>query len=79
MSIEKIKVVDKVEVIENGCIQIRSVERIIEDGVVIAESFHRHTICPGDDYSKEDNKVIAIASAIWTPEVISSYKALLTN
>ena len=34
-------------------------------------------MCPGDDITNQDAKVQAIANAIWTPEVISEYKALL--
>jgi hypothetical protein len=44
MALEKISVVDKVEVVENGTVQVRTATRIVEDGNVISQSYHRHTI-----------------------------------
>ena len=71
--LEKIVLVDLIEVIENGCIQVRTKTAIKEDGVEISSKFHRHVVVPGADYSAEDAKVQAIASAIHTPEVIAAY------
>jgi hypothetical protein len=75
MSLEKIEVVDLIEVIENGCIQVRTKTAIKEDGVEISGKFHRHVVVPGADYSQEDAKVQAIAASIHTPEVIAAYEA----
>jgi len=74
--LEKKVVVDLIEVVENGCVQVRTKTAIIEDGVEISSKFHRHVVAPGDDYSAEDAKVQAICVAIHTPEVIAAYKAL---
>lgn len=75
MALEKTKSVDLIEVIENGCVQVRTATKIIEDGVVISQSFHRHVVAPGADYSAEDARVKAICAATHTPEVIDAYKA----
>jgi len=75
MSIEKVISVDLIEVIENGCIQVRTKTAIKEDGVEISSKFHRHVVVPGADYSAEDAKVQAIAASIHTPEVIAAYQA----
>jgi hypothetical protein len=75
MSLEKIEVVDLIEVIENGCIQVRTKTAIKEDGVEISSKFHRHIVVPGADYSAEDAKVQAIAASIHTAEVIAAYVA----
>jgi len=75
---EKI-LVDKVELIENNSIQVRTATVIERDGVEISRTFHRHAIHPGNDVSNEDPKVQAIANAIWTPEVIATYQALISN
>lgn len=72
--LEKIEVVDLIEVIENGCIQVRTKTAIKEDGVEISSKFHRHVVVPGADYSAEDAKVQAIASSIHTAEVIAAYQ-----
>ena len=75
MALEKVISVDLIEVIENGCIQVRTKTAIIEDGKQISGSFHRHVVAPGDDYSAEDARVKAICAAMHTPEVIAAYKA----
>ena len=77
--LEKISVVDKVEVVENGTVQVRTATRIVEDGNVISTSYHRHTIAPGQDYSAECDKVKAICAATHTPEVVSAYQAMLAE
>lgn len=75
MALEKQTAVDKIEVIENGCVQVRTATRIVEDGNVISSSYHRHVVAPGDDYSQEDARVQAICAATHTPEVIAAYQA----
>lgn len=75
MALEKITVVDRIEVIENGCVQVRTRTSILEDGKQISGAFHRHVVAPGDDYSKEDARVQSICAATHTPEVIEAYKA----
>jgi hypothetical protein len=73
--LEKVVFVDLIEVVENGCIQVRTKTAIKEDGVEISSKFHRHVVVPGQDYSAEDAKVKAIAASIHTAEVIAAYQA----
>jgi hypothetical protein len=73
--LEKIEVVDLIEVVESGVIQVRTKTAIKEDGVEISSKFHRHAVAPGADVSAEDAKVQAIAAAVHTPEVIAAYEA----
>ena len=75
MAIEKIVVVDQVEVIESGAVQVRTATKFIEDGVEINRTFHRHVIPPGRDYSSEDSRVKAICAAVHTPEIIAAWQA----
>jgi hypothetical protein len=77
MSLTKENVVDKIEVIENGCVQVRTAIRISENGNPISQSFHRHVVVPGDDYSNEDARVQAICAATHTPNVIEAFKAAI--
>jgi hypothetical protein len=77
MSLEKIEIVDRIEVLANGCVQVRTKTAIIENGKEITNKFHRHVVMPGDDYSAEDNRVKAIAASIHTAEVIAAYQASL--
>jgi hypothetical protein len=75
MALEKIEVVDLIEVVENGCIQVRTKTAIKENGIEISSKFHRHVVVPGADYSAEDAKVQAICAAVHTPDVIATYQA----
>ncbi len=75
--LEKVQVVDRIEVIENGCVQVRTKTAIMEDGKQISGTFHRHVIAPGDDYSNEDARVKAICKATHTAAVIAAYKAAI--
>jgi hypothetical protein len=75
MALEKQIVVDLIEAVENGSVQVRTCTRIIDDGKQISGTFHRHIVAPGDDYSAEDAKVQAICAAVHTPEVIAAYQA----
>ena len=75
MALEKSVVVDRIEVIESGSVQVRIKTAILEDGVEISSKFHRHVVAPGNDYSAEDAKVQAICAALHTKDVVAAYKA----
>ena len=79
MALTKETIVDKVEVLEMGQVQVRTATRVLEDGVALSSSFHRHVLAPGDDLSEQDAKVSAIATATWTPAVISAYDAMMAE
>lgn len=75
MALTEKTIVDKIEVIENSSIQVRTATIIEKDGTELTRTFHRHVLAPGADLTNEDLKVQAIASAIWTEEVIAAYQA----
>jgi hypothetical protein len=75
MALEKQTVVDLVETLENGTVQVRTATKIIDDGVEVNRTFHRHIVVPGQDYSQEDAKVQAICAAVQTPDVVATYEA----
>ena len=77
MALEKVQIVDKIEVVENGCVQILTKTVILENGQQISGSFQRHIIAPGDDYAEEDVRVKAICSATHTADVIAAYQAAI--
>jgi hypothetical protein len=79
MALEEKSVVDKIEVLLAGQIQVRRRDQILKDGVEVAATYHRHVLSPGDDLSNEDPRVVAIAEATWTPEVIAAYQASLES
>jgi hypothetical protein len=75
MALTKVEIVDRIEILENGSVQVRTATRIMEDGKQISGTFHRHIVAPGDDYSGEDARVQAICKATHTDGVIAAYKA----
>ena len=77
MSLTKEVSIDKIEVLENGSIQVRQITKIMEDGNELSTSYHRWTLNPADDVTSQDAKVIAISQAVWTQEVIAAYQASL--
>ena len=69
----------KEEILPNQVIQIRTTTVVEEDGVELARNHHRHVVVPGDDVTGEADEVQAIAAALWTPEVIAAYEALIAE
>lgn len=77
MALTEKTITDKIEVLENNSIQVRTANIIEKDGVEISRTFHRHVVNPSDDISGEDVKVQAVANAVWSEEVIAAYQASL--
>ena len=87
MALTKETVVDKIEVREDGRLQVRTAIRIKEDGAVLSSSFHRNILEPSTknesnawadtDISGEDARVQAIATATWTNSVKTAYRAMI--
>jgi hypothetical protein len=74
MSLTKEVVIDKIEVLESGFIQVRQATRVLEDNVVLSTSYHRHALGKNADLTNEDPKVAAIATAAWselTPSLVT--------
>jgi hypothetical protein len=68
MSLSKEAAVDKIEVIETEegtFVQVRTTTRAFDGDTLISQSYHRHVICAGDDYSSEPANVQAVCSAIF--------------
>jgi hypothetical protein len=59
---------------EDGCMQVRKITRIMEDGIEIGKQYHRHVINPGDDFTNEDERTKKIAQVIHTAKTIKDYK-----
>ena len=85
MAITKEIVVDKIEVLEMGEVQVRTATKIIEDDNLLNRTFHRHFVAPSTkisdtwsdtDISGEDARVQAICNAIWTDEVKTAYQEM---
>ena len=86
MALTKETVVDKIEVMEMGQVQVRTATRVKEDGAVLSSSFHRHVVAPSTkasgswadtDISGEDARVQAVANATWTSAVKTAYQEMM--
>lgn len=76
MTLASSTIIDKVEVLENGDLQVRQAEIITKDGVEIARNFTRWVRHPGDTAAQSDPAPVpAISSAVWTAPVIAAYQA----
>jgi hypothetical protein len=88
MAITKEVKADKIEVVGDWNVQVRTATIIKEDDVELTRSFHRHVLSPfvsskadddswthtATDISGEEAQVQAIATAAWTDDVKAAYK-----
>ena len=86
MALTKETVIDKIEVLEMGQVQVRTATRVLEDGVQLSQSYHRHVLAPSTkasgswadtDISGEDARVQAVATATWTSAVKTAYQEMI--
>ena len=73
MALTKVITQDRIEV----CgpfkhVQVRTKTAVMEDGVELSSSFHRHTVNAGDDYSAESVELQAICAAVHTDAVVAA-------
>jgi hypothetical protein len=66
---------DKIEILADGTMQIRTATVIERDGVEISRSFHRHVVQPDADPASQSAKVKSLAAALWTAEVKQKFAA----
>ena len=77
MALEKIQVIDKIEVVGEYAVQVRQSTKVMDDGVQIGgESYHRHVVHPDSDWSNEDAKVKKICDALFDADCIEEYFVL---
>jgi len=79
MAITKQLVIDKIEILEDGVIQVRRVLRVLDDdGTVIGERYQREAFVPTTPLPTVTSaRVRAHAQLEWTPQVIAAYEAKL--
>jgi len=74
MALTKNISIDKIEVIENGVVQVRQATKIFEDDQQISVTYHRWTLTPGQDVSEQEQRVQDVCLSVWTSDVIEAYK-----
>ncbi len=68
-------VVDKLEVLADGTVQVREANQILRDGVVMTQTYHRYVIHIANanpDLSRLDDASLAIVQAARTPEKLAA-------
>lgn len=75
MAIEKTLVVDQITVVEGGSVLYREATRLVEDGTILSQTFHRNTLVPGQSLDAVPEEVQKICRVVWTPEIIEAYRA----
>lgn len=75
MALTEDELVDSINVLPDGQIQVRKANRVFRDGVEISKAYHRHVVSPGDDLALEDPRVAEIGAVVHTAEVIAAFKA----
>ena len=75
MALTEDTIVDSIDVLSDGQIQVRKANRVFRDGEEISKAYHRHVVSPGDDLSLEDPRVAEIGAVVHTAEVIDAFEA----
>lgn len=69
------KTVDQTTITENGVILYREASRVFRDGEMIAQTYHRTSLTPGQDLTGHPEGVATICNAAWTPEIVAAYQS----
>jgi hypothetical protein len=74
MSLEKIKKIDKIEIVgDYKILQVREAIVVEENGVELSSSYHRCSFTPSDDVSSQPDEIKNIANLLWTDELKQKY------
>jgi hypothetical protein len=79
MALTETKIIDKIEVVGLGMLQVREATIILKDEEEVARKYHRWCFAPKSDVSFMPANVQAIAAAAWTPEVVAAYQAQIAQ
>lgn len=83
MALTEETVQDKIEVVDNTYIQVRTATVIKRDGEEISRTFHRHSLSPSvktdsgwtdTDISGESKEVQGICNSVWSDAVKKAYQ-----
>lgn len=81
MAITREIALDRVEILEDGIIQVRYAIYFNEDGARISDPKYQREVYPPttDITAIKTNKIAAIAQVVWTQNVIDAYKAKMAS
>jgi len=70
------RIENKIEIIPPyNILQCRRADIVEKDGVEVGRTYHRHVKVPGSDMTGECAEMQAVATALWTADVIAAYQA----
>lgn len=77
-------VVDLIQVLMDGQIQVRQSNRVFRDGIQISTTYHRYVLDPGtttidDPLIQLDPRLINIIIVLWTKDVVDARKQFLAD
>ena len=68
----------KIEIIPPyNILQCRRADIVLKDGVEVGRTYHRHVKVPGSDMTGECSEMQAVATALWTDQVVADYQAMI--
>jgi hypothetical protein len=74
--LEKKNKIDKIEILEDGTIQLKEATVILEDGEEIGRKNFRRVLHPGETEDLPvDTRFQAVKDVVWTKDVVDTYKA----
>ena len=73
MPLTKEVVVDQITILEDGQLQVRTATRVLEDGVLLGETYHRKVVAPGDPLAEESTRVKDVGTVVHTPDVVAAW------
>lgn len=74
MALTEDSIIDSIDVLADGQIQVRRADIVYRDGQEIAKVYHRHVVHPGMSLDTQDARVRTVAKSVHTPAVIAEYK-----
>jgi hypothetical protein len=75
MVVNATAVIGKIEVLQDGQVQVRTDTVIHVDGVEVSRLYHRGVLVPGTDVRTQDPRVVQVCQAVWTPDVLTAFTA----
>ncbi|MEA3137933.1 MAG: hypothetical protein QOK23_102, partial [Gammaproteobacteria bacterium] len=69
--------VDSISITANGSLEIREATYLLRDSAVDASfpaKYHRYVLHPGDEIEGKDSRIVDVANAVWTAEVVAAFK-----
>ena len=83
MALTKQTVIDKIETVRSEnfySLQVREAIQVLEDGIVISQSYHRYVLLQDADVSTIiDSVILAQFNAVMTDEVKANYQTFLAS